>query len=449
MGVVKNNRAIIAVNRFGLGASGAELSVAQHDPEQWLLQQLVNPVFDKALGDTESAFRVIADLKAYKRRSRKGEVNGADAAQMFVKPFRDGLFKNSIDFSITTDTPFSIRLFDFFSNHFSVSASNQLLAILAPTLERDAIAPNLFGQFADLLIAVEQHPAMLMYLNNEKSVGPNSYLGKRSRGLNENLAREILELHTLGRGAGYSLADIRQLAMAISGWSFVGDKGVGKSGFTFNSRGHEPGIRNVLGIVYSDSGLGQGEAVLRDLARHEKTAQSISYKLAQHLIADEPPKELVAAMTKTWIKTEGNIKAVVTTLVKHPQSWQSQAQKFKTPREFVVSACRAVNSSKVVDQSNLNIALRGLSLMGQKPFAAGSPAGYSQLNRDWLGSDALMKRIDWVNLLSRRNRQDPKSVVGRIFESHLSSLTIKSLAGAESRAQALALLLLSPEFQRR
>jgi len=406
-------------------------------------------VFDKTLGDTQSAFRVIADLKAYKRRNRQREVKSRDATKKYVDPFRDGLFSDSLDLSITTDTPFSIRLFDFFSNHFSVSGSNQVLAVVAPILEREAIAPNLFGQFADLLIAVEQHPAMLMYLNNEKSVGPNSYLGKRSRGLNENLAREILELHTLGRNGGYSLADIRQLAMAISGWSFVGEKEVEDSGFKFRSRGHEPGTRKILGKVYSENGQAQGEAVLRDLARHEKTAQSISYKLAQHLIADQPPQQLVAAMTKTWTKTEGNIKAVVTTLIKHPQSWQSQAQKFKTPREFVVSACRAVNHSKVTDQSILKIALRGLSSMGQKPFAAGSPAGYSQLNRDWMGSDALMKRIDWVNLLGRRSRQDPKSVVNRIFDTQLSPLTVRSLAGAESRAQGLTLLLLSPEFQRR
>lgn len=449
MAVAKNNRAIIAVNRFGLGATGKELSAAQNDPEKWLLQQLITPVFDKTLGDTDAAFNVIADLKSSKRRSRQRGVKGENIIKTYVDPFRQRLIKDSLSLSVNADRPFAMRLLDFFSNHFSVSGSSQPLAILAPTLEREAIAPNLFGQFSDLLIAVEQHPAMLIYLNNEKSVGPNSVLGELSRGLNENLAREILELHTLGQGSGYTLDDIRQLALAISGWSVVTEKEDENPGFKFRNRGHEPGARQILGKTYSNNGLVQGQAIMRDLARHRKTAQLISYKLAQHLIADKPPKELVAAMTSTWVKTEGNIKAVVTTLVKHPKSWQTEAQKFKTPREFVVSAIRAVNNSQEVDQKNLKIALRGLDMMGQKPFAAGSPAGYSQLNRDWVGSDALMKRIDWVNLLSKRSRQSPQSISSRIFDSQLSPSTVKLLAGVESRALGLALLLLSPEFQRR
>jgi uncharacterized protein (DUF1800 family) len=449
MVATKTHRAIIAVNRFGLGASGNELSVAQQGPEHWLLQQLVNPVFDKTLGGSDAAFNTIADLKASKRRSRERKEKGKNVIKTYVEPFRQRLIKDSLSLSVNTQRPFAMRLLDFFSNHFSVSGSNPLLTILAPTLEREAIAPNLFGQFADLLIAVEQHPAMLIYLNNEKSVGPNSKLGKRSRGLNENLAREILELHTLGQGAGYGLDDIRQLALAISGWSIVTEKEDENPGFKFRSRGHEPGVREVLGKRYIDNGQAQGQAVLRDLAHHKKTAQLISYKLAQHLIADNPPKELVAAMTATWVKTEGNIKAVVTTLVQHPQSWQTQMQKFKTPREFVVSAIRAVNNSQTVDEEIIKIALRGLGMMGQKPFSVGSPAGYSQLNRDWEGSDALMKRIDWVNLLCKRSRQSPQAIAGRIFDSQLSPLTVKLLAGVESRALGLALLLLSPEFQRR
>ena len=449
MTTAKNNRAIIAVNRFGLGATGKELSDAQLNPEQWLLQQLVSPVFDKSIGDTESAFDTIAKIKELRDRRRDGELIGQVVSTEIVKPYRRSLLIDSLALSVKTDRPFAIRLLDFFSNHFSVSAPTQSMKILSPILERDAIAPNLFGQFEDLIIAVEQHPAMLLYLNNAKSVGPNSPIGKRTRGLNENLAREILELHTLGVDGGYTLKDIRQLAMAISGWSITNDRDAKPAGFRFRIKGHEPGERNILGKSYPAGGVTQGQAVLRDLARHKKTAQFVSYKLAQHLIADEPPKELVAAMVNTWVKTEGNIKAVVTSLVRHPQSWDSQSKKLKTPREFVVSACRAVSHSKTVDQTLLTIALRGLNFMGQRPFGAGSPAGYSNLNRAWSGSDALMKHIDWVNQLSKKTRQTPQAVAGRIYDSTLSSLTVKLLAGAESRAQGLALLLLSPEFQRR
>ena len=443
-----DGEAVIAVNRFGLGARDNELADARQDPRQWLLQQLRPPQFDPGLGDTVSALETISSLKAAKRRNRQRETNLEDVNSLYVQPFRDRLYRDSLSLSITTASSFAMRLLDFFSNHFSVSAANQPLAILAPTLEREAIAPNLFGQFADLLIAVEQHPAMLVYLNNEKSVGPNSTLGQRSRGLNENLAREILELHTLGRDGGYSLQDIRELALAISGWSLWNDKELGNPGFVYRPRGHEPGSRKILGTIYADKGLQQGQAILHDLARHPKTAEFVSYKLAQHLIADQPPSDLVAAMTKTWLKTEGNIKAVVTTLVKHPQSWQIQRQKYKTPREFVVSACRAVSTPEAGEQL-VELALRGLNLMGQKPFSANSPAGFSQLNRDWMGSDALMKRIDWVNLLCKKRPLDPQPIAHRIFDSQVSDVTISSIAAAESPAQGLALLLLCPEFQRR
>ena len=397
MTAVNTKKAIIAVNRFGLGASGNELSDARHDPEQWLLQQLVSPVFDPVLGNTESAFNVIAEIKEFKRKRRQGESNSKPNAKLPSRLYQQRLLADSLNSSIKTDTPFSMRLLDFFSNHFSVSDSNQSMMVLSPILEREAIAPNLFGKFEDLLIAVEQHPAMLVYLNNDRSVGPSSQRGKKLRGLNENLAREILELHTLGIGGGYRLQDVRELALAISGWSITNENDVGRVGFKFRNKSHEPGQRNILGTSYAEAGLTQGHAVLRDLARHKKTAQFISYKLAQHLIADEPPKDLVAAMVDTWMKTNGNIKAVITTLVKNSQSWDYEAKKFKTPREFVVSTFRAVNNSQPIDQSLLNIGLRGLGLMGQSPFNAGSPAGYSHLNRAWMGSNALMKRIDCPN----------------------------------------------------
>lgn len=442
----KTELATIAVNRFGLGARGSELSDAQFEPREWLLQQLVSPVFDKALGDTKSAFNLISDIRAYKQRRQQTNSRGPKVDEAIIRPYKQRLMIDSLELSVETKIPFAFRLLDFFSNHFSVSASSQSLSILAPTLERDAIAPNLFGKFEDLLIAVEQHPATLIYLNNEKSVGPNSPMGKKVRGLNENLAREIFELHTLGADGDFSLDDIRQLAMAISGWSVSDVHETEFSGFKFREKYHEPGSKHILGKSYRDDGVSQGEAILVDLARHKKTAEFISYKLAQHLIADNPPGELVTAMRNTWIRTEGDLKAVITTMIRHPRSWQSEAQKYKTPREFVISACRAVNDLDTVDEGMLDIALRGLGFMGQKPFAAGSPAGYSQLNRAWMGSDALMKRIDWVNLLSKKTPATVSDVAERTFASQLSSRTAKSLAGAESRTQGLAMLLLSPEF---
>ena len=233
------------------------------------------------------------------------------------------------------------------------------------------------------------------------------------------------ELHTLGLNGGYVSNDIRQLAMAISGWSGFNqsDSGPQVSNFVLEA---EPGNRNVLGKSYPASE--QGESILRDLAQHKKTARFISYKMAQHFIADEPPKELVVAMTDIWLKTRGNIKAVVTSLVEHPQSWNLESKKVKTPREFVVSACRAIDQPKAIDEEIVSFALRGLNTLGQTPFAAGSPAGYAQLNMDWMGSDALMKRIDWVNQLSHKTRQTPKAAAERIYASKLSPLTAKLIS---------------------
>lgn len=445
----KTQLATIAVNRFGLGARMGELSDAKFDPRQWLLRQMKNPVFDASLGNRVSALELIAEIKGLRRKIRSGDKLKPEAIFDAVKGYRRRLLLDSLRYSISTETPFSLRLLDFFSNHFSVSAIGHPMMILSPILEREAIAPNLFGHFEDMLIAVEQHPAMLLYLNNVKSVGPNSPIGKRSRGLNENLAREILELHTLGVNAGYSLSDVRQLAMAISGWSISNENEAGSPGFRFRIKAHEPGSRELLGKSYPAGGLKQGEAILRDLARHEQTAQHISLKLAQHLIADKPPGALVAAMSDTWLNTRGNLKAVITTLVEHPLSWNLEPEKVKTPREFVVSACRAIDQSKMVDKRLLAFALRGLNTMGQKPFDAGSPAGYGILNSDWMGSDGLMKCIDWVNQLSNKTNQKPDAVVERIFSSKLSPVTEKLISGAESRAQGLSLLLLSPEFHRR
>ena len=449
MAGANKRRALIAVNRFGLGASGGELSEATQDPEQWLLRQLQSPAFDTALGNTESAYDTIAEIQSYKARHRQNSPGEPSVGQKFILPYRQRFLMDSLTFSVDTKIPFAVRLLDFFSNHFSVSSLTHSLSILSPTLERDAIAPNLFGKFEDLLIAAVKHPAMLIYLNNEKSVGPNSQEGRRARGLNENLAREILELHTLGQGSGYKLEDVRELAMAISGWSVNRENRKKKLGFEFRIKAHEPGVRKVLGKSYADSGLDQGQEILRDLARHQKTAEYVSQKLAQHLIADKPPGALVNAMAKAWLETQGDIKAVLTAMVKHKQSWDAEAQKYKTPREFIVSAMRAINHGKAGETRVFKISLRALTQMGQKPFGAGSPAGYSQLNRDWMGSDALMKRIDWANFISKKTDQSPKLVADRILDSRLSPLTAALIDGAESRAQGLALLFLSPEFQYR
>jgi len=355
------------------------------------------------------------------------------------------------------------KLLDFFSNHLSITRANLPLTLLAPTLETEAIAPNLNGQFADMLLAAIRHPAMLLYLNNERSIGPNSRIGtnrqakNRRAGLNENLAREIMELHTLGVGSGYTQQDVTELANALTGWSIGSVRRNEKPEFIFRHNAHEPGSRAVLGKRYAESAqslgdkhLGDKQAadILQDLALHPATAAHISYKLAKHFIADTPDSSLVASMTQTWIATSGNIKAVVSAMIKHPASWQIPMQKFKTPREFVFSACRACG----VDKPSPNL-YQTLEILGHGFFNSGSPAGYADGQDTWLGVSALNARIEWashfVKVVLKRKLTEPVDIANKALGPLLSDATLQAIKQAESKQQALALFLMSPEFQRR
>ncbi|MEH6550580.1 MAG: DUF1800 domain-containing protein [Pseudomonadales bacterium] len=446
----------IAVNRYGLGSRPGEWQAAKRDPKQWLLDQMVSPQFDPAVGNLDMAYDALAVSRDMKKQKKQMLAQGMEAEKGKNDPTKGlqrNLIRDGFERSLMTEQPFSMRMFDFFSNHFSITTGGNVLGAVGPLLEREAIAPNLFGRFEHMLLAVEQHPAMLVYLNNEKSIGPHSRMGKKKGGgLNENLAREILELHTLGVDGGYDLDDIQQLAMAISGWSVSrGRDKEPQQGFIFRQYGHEPGKREILGTSYSQQGVKQGQAVLRDLAKHPSTARFISQKMVRYFISDEPSSDLVDAMENTWMQTGGNIKAVTTTMLGHEDAWAPTLEKFKTPREFVISclrACDVTPGSRKTARFNKQF-VGTLSAMGQAPFKAGSPAGYSSDNESWTGADALMKRIDWVSQLTDRVKRDPIKVAQQTLGDSLSETTRLAVSRAESRQQGLALLLLSPEFQRR
>ncbi|MFK0572676.1 DUF1800 family protein [Endozoicomonas sp.] len=457
-----NHLAVIATNRFGMGARDHEIKDAQSDPQGWLRTHLTTPIMDNSLPDSSAVMSQYAEFRARKKAEKAGQKQNSQNSMM--APLKKTYFQfcsDTLTRTITSTHSFSWRLLDFFSNHFSVSAQGGLMTPLAPTLEREAIAPNLFGSFADLLVAVETHPAMLIYLDNEKSIGPESrqanYLkknSKKARGMNENLAREILELHTMGVNGGYQLEDIQELAKAITGWSVARPEGKEDHGFLFRERAHQPGQRTVLGKKYPDTGTTQGEAILRDLAVHPATARYVSRKLARHMISDQPPADLVDKMQTQWLKTGGNLNDVITILIQHPQSWQIEPQKLKTPREFLVSVCRATDSlsprKKNVEQHS-RMLVNTLTAMGHKPFGAGSPAGFADVGSAWDGSDALLTRIDWANrwVEKLKKRIDPLALADTILGQQMMSDSRTIISRAESRQQGLSLLLLSPEFMRR
>jgi uncharacterized protein (DUF1800 family) len=447
------NKANVAVNRFGYGASGNELELAALEPREWVKSQLTSISFHNKLPHSDDIFLEQARYQKLKKQQKQSKSVDLKPIKNHARMALKDMSADTLMEAINSSNSVSWRLLDFFSNHFSVTSNGRLMQGLAGTLEREAIAPNLLGNFESMLMAVEQHPAMLVYLNNDKSIGPNSLIAKkRNRGLNENLAREILELHTLGVNSGYTLKDVVELALGISGWCVKNPSKESSAGFIFRSNGHEPGARTLLGKRYLQkgaflaSGLDQGQQMLRDLAMQPATAKHLCYKLAHHFVSENPSPLLLAKMEATWLNNQGNIKQVMHSLFDADEAWMETPQKFKTPREFVISTHRALKPKEADAKTLLN----SLISLGQEPFNAGSPAGFSDAEKDWLGGSALMARIDWSTQVSANlKKANAEKVMQITLGESVSDLTYQIVMRAESRQQALTLLLMSPEFQRR
>jgi len=353
--------------------------------------------------------------------------------------------------AVLADCGFSERLVAFWSNHFCISANKgELARIWAGSFEREAIRPHVLGRFADMLKAVEQHPAMLFFLDNQQSLGPDSRAGiNRKRGLNENLAREIMELHTLGVGGGYTQDDVTSLARVITGWTFVGRQGIlGTPGnFVFNANAHQPGPQALLGKIYEANGVGQGEAALADIARHPSTAKFIATKFVRHFVADDPPPALVARLQDTFTRTDGDLKALTLALVDSDEAWAAPLTKLRSPYEFLVATGRLL--AHVPDDAVLY--LGGLNVLGQPLWSPAGPNGFPDTNAAWAAPEGMKLRLDISAQVASRvgNTLDPRDLLEFAFADAASADTRQTIEHAESRQQALALLLMSPEFQRR
>jgi uncharacterized protein (DUF1800 family) len=349
------------------------------------------------------------------------------------------------------DCGFVERLVAFWSNHFCISANKgEPARMWAGAFEREAIRPHVLGRFADMLRAVEQHPAMLFFLDNQQSLGPNSRAGQnRKRGLNENLAREIMELHTLGVGSGYTQDDVTSLARIITGWTFVGRQGqLGAPGsFVFNANAHEPGAQRLLGRTYEDNGVGQGEAALSDIARHPSTAKFIATKFARHFVADDPPPALVARLQDVFRKSDGDLKALTLALVDSDEAWRAPLTKLRSPYEFLVATGRLL--AQIPDDPGRY--LGGLNLLGQPLWTPAGPNGFPDTNAAWAAPEGMKLRLDIAAQFASRvaDSIDPRDLLEIAAADAASPETRRTIERAESRQQAVALLLMSPEFQRR
>ena len=352
---------------------------------------------------------------------------------------------------IIADCGFTERLVVFWSNHFCISAGKGGLARMwAGSFEREAIRPYVLGRFADMLKAVEQHPAMLFFLDNQQSLGPDSRAGQnRNRGLNENLAREIMELHTLGVDGGYSQDDVTSLARIITGWTYAGRQGqLGAPGtFVFNANAHQPGAQAVMGKIYQANGVAQGEAVLADIARHRSTAKFIVTKFVRHFVADEPPPALVARLAEVFVKSDGDLKALATALLDSDDAWKAPMTKVRSPYEFLVATGRVLAQIP----SDPGRYLNGLNVLGQPLWAPAGPNGFPDTNAVWAAPEGMKLRLDISAQIASRlgDGIDPRDLLELVAADAASVETRRTIERAESRQQALALLLMSPEFQRR
>jgi uncharacterized protein (DUF1800 family) len=496
--------ALVALNRFGLGARGGasgDLVNAASDPRGFVKAELGRPNVLLEVPGLRSTPALAAAVFAYQaevKQAREASAKSAasseaapappatemsDKTPVMEAPAKDGanatmqspeaMQPNAakqpaqplniiqktyraealarLQRGVIAECGFVERLVAFWSNHFCISANKgELGQMWAGSFEREAIRPHVLGRFGDMLKAVEQHPAMLFFLDNQQSLGPDSRAGQnRKRGLNENLAREIMELHTLGVGGGYSQDDVTSLARIITGWTFVGPQGqLGTPGsFVFNANAHQPGVQHLLGRVYENNGLAQGEAALADIARHPSTAKFIARKFARHFVADEPPPALVARLQDVFRKSDGDLRALASVLLDSDEAWQAPLTKLRSPYEFLVATGRLL--ARIPEDPAAF--LGGLNLLGQPLWSPSGPNGFPDTNAAWAAPEGMKLRLDISAQIAARlgANIDPRDLLEFAAGDAASAETRRTIELAESRQQALALLLMSPEFQRR
>ena len=438
--------AFIAVHRFGLGPRPGELDEASRDPHAWLKRQIAaDPGTPPELAGLPRASDRMGDLL----RARRERGDGG-AQKLIQESFRETYIAETsarLRLQVGTATPFRERLVAFWSNHFTVSVQRPPLFGTAGAFEREAIRPYVTGRFHDMLLAVARHPAMLVYLDNGQSFGPNSKVGMRQqRGLNENLAREMLELHTLGVDGGYTQTDVREFAKMLTGWTVKPPRFADAGRFEFIDGIHEPGPKTLLGVRYREAGADEAEAAFEALVRHPATATHIATKLCRHFMADDPPRPAVERIARVFRDSGGNLKAVSEALIEQPEAWADPLAKVKAPNDFVVGALRATGF-----QGQGEMILGALRLLGQAPFSAPSPAGWPDTASGWIGPESVMRRAEWAMALGLRVAEF--RAPDRLFENTIapvaSPATAQTIARAPSRADAIALVFASPEFQRR
>jgi uncharacterized protein (DUF1800 family) len=472
----------LAANRFGLGRRFDDPAI--EDPKDWLIRQLGDydpaPAAIAGLAGREAIAADYAEYRDERQAMRRAAKNadmrddddGADV-QAMRRMARAGFRRHYVEAArarlaaaVATRAPFPELLVHFWANHFAISADKQAVVGFAGNYENEAIRPHILGKFPDLLIAAVRHPAMLLFLDQAQSFGPDSPFATRVRnrgrrqapGLNENLAREIMELHTLGVRAGYTQADVTSFAKALTGLTVAGlGRGAGqrlmpagaRPGETvFVERLHQPGAQTILGKRYDQPGERQAEAVLRDLAVHPATARHVATKLARHFSGDEPPATLVDRLASDFESRGGDLPSLYRTLIASPEPWAAEPAMFKSPWDWTVSMLRALKTPGLGERQNIAAIFAQL---GQPLWRPGSPKGYDDRVATWAGSAALMQRVELASRIAGRiaDRADARTLAPIVLADALTPDTAQAIARADSPGQGLAMLFASPAFLRR
>lgn len=452
------NNSLYIPNHFGLGQNPTQ-KLETNLLDEFAKYETYPEIFANSLKTPEilQKFYEIQD-------ERKEDKEAAQKLRgQFVRSINLPEQNKRTQYALITPTPFLERIMHFWSNHFAISIEKIIMRPLGNAYEIEAIRPNITGNFRDLLIGVITHPAMLIYLDQANSIGPNSQFAQRRKarsdkkiGLNENLAREILELHTLGVHGGYSQEDVTQFAKALTGFTIINQQRmrfgnlpmnaqIGQ--FAFEPAIHEPDDVNFMGKHYNGQGAKNAAQILEFIATHPATYAHIAFKLARHFAGDNPPQELIDKLKQNLIANNGDLKSLYRELIASPFCYNKSAIKFKTPYEWLVSSLRAMNVS---DLEKIDIAVV-LKNLGQELWLPKSPKGYDDTMDAWAAPDALMRRIEAANLIAKYINAPlpPVQLAQKILGDELSEHTLTSISRAESVQSGIALLLVSPEFLRR
>lgn len=445
------SRDSIAAMRFGYGFRPGEAAVR---PDA-LLDGVPRAARQAGTAESTLAVRMEDAVRYAKLRRSRGPERAGPELRAAREAFNERSAADAaarVRRAVVADDGFSERLVWFWADHFTVAARNQRSRAIAPAFEDDAIRPNVAGRFGDLLRAAVRHPAMLEYLDQASSTGPGSPVGiKRGVGLNENLAREILELHTLGAGADYAQADVREFAELLTGLAV--DRRT--SATAFRPRMAEPGAETVLGQSYGGAKPREAdiETALEDLAAHPATARHVAQKLAVHFVADAPDPELVAHVEAAYLDSGGALMAVYAALLEHPASWEGFGAKVRQPFDFVVASLRAAGAHDptTLGDGEAPDPVEALRRMNQPLWGAPGPDGWPEAAEAWISPPGLTSRIDWASRLGEALAPwvDPREFVEAALGDAARDETRFAAQVAAERWEGIALVLASPEFNRR